>query len=343
MTQALVCPTCQQTVDKLTDFCPRCSQAFCPECHTAIDEDANACQTCGTEFGLYCSECEQEVNSDALACPHCGASLVDDAENEAKQKEIELILPPKYSGVCPGCGTELFLEDGFCGECGTTFCTSCGKEVDEDDDLCPHCQQPLFFDCPLCGFELTAGTDQCPSCDALIPSYCTNCHAALQAGVDVCSQCNSPVHVRRRKSARIIHSLRVGEKIAQVAACPGCGQHLHLSDGECSSCGYRFCPQCQISLGRDENICPRCGPHQSLYIHAPQQSNSCPNCDKPLEPLDEQCPHCEQLLCPECQAAIAEDDAVCPQCEAEFEYLCPQCDTSVSADDEKCPNCGFEF
>lgn len=159
----------------------------------------------------------------------------------------------------------------------------------------------------------------------------------------MCSRCNSPVHVSQRKSARIIHSLMVGEKVVQVAGCPECGQKLHLSNGTCSSCGYRFCPQCQISLQKNESICPRCGPHQAQYIKVPQLQKRCPNCDNLLEPLDEECPHCEQLLCPECQAAITEDDAACPQCKAEFDYLCPQCDASVHADAEICPNCGFEF
>jgi RNA polymerase subunit RPABC4/transcription elongation factor Spt4 len=62
-----------------------------------------------------------------------------------------------------------------------------------------------------------------------------------------------------------------------------------------------------------------------------------------LEPLDEECPQCGQLLCPECQAAIAEDDTACPTCKVEFEYACPQCEASISADAETCPNCGFEF
>lgn len=326
------------------EICPNCGQSFCPECRVALAEDANTCQSCGAEFGLFCSECEQEVNPDALVCSHCGASLVElEAEAGADPKETDLILPPKFSGECPSCGTPLFLEDGFCNQCGVTFCTSCGKEVDEDDEVCPHCHTPLFFNCPLCSFELTMGTDQCPSCDALIPSYCTNCQAPLQTGTEECSQCNNPVQISQRKSARIIHSLKLGEKVVQVASCPGCGHQLHLSDGKCSLCGYLFCPQCQISLEQDERICPRCGPHRSHYVHVPQHSHICTNCGNPLQPLDEQCPHCAQLFCPECQAAISEDDAVCPQCKVEFEYACSQCEASISADAETCPNCGFEF
>ena len=343
MTQTLVCPTCQHSLIEYAGPCPNCGQAFCPECNHPLADEANACEKCGAEFGLFCSECEQEVDDNALFCPHCGASLIEDDEDESKIAEVDPVLTPTFSGKCPTCGSELFLEDGFCSECGTTFCTSCVKAVDEDDEICPHCNLALYFDCPLCNFELTTGTDQCPNCDALIPSYCTNCHAPLKAGANVCSQCQSPVNVRRRKSARIIHSLMLGDSVVQVASCPECGEQLLLGDGACSSCGYRFCSQCQISLGENEEICPRCGPHQATTIQLAQTANSCPSCDKPLQPLDEQCPYCGQLLCPECQAAIGEEDAFCPQCNTEFEFLCPQCDADVSADAEECPNCGFVF
>ena len=145
------------------------------------------------------------------------------------------------------------------------ICTSCGQEIDEDDDICPHCHTILFFDCPLCSFELTSGTDQCPNCDALIPSFCVNCHSPLPVGIEVCPQCHTPLHVTRRQSARIIHSLVVGDLVVSVASCPSCGSRLHLHEGQCASCGYRFCPQCQISLEKDEEICPRCGPEKRRW------------------------------------------------------------------------------
>lgn len=344
MSPTVLCPTCKHALDQEMETCPSCGQAFCPECSAAIAEDANSCQSCGAEFALFCSACEQEISLDDLVCPHCLASLEEpEAKTATAKEEIDLDLPPRFSGECPSCATPLFLEDGFCNQCGTTFCTTCGKEVDEEDEVCPHCRTPLFFNCPLCDFELTSGTDQCPNCNALIPSYCTNCKVPLQAGAENCSRCTAPILVTRRKTARVIHSFIVGEKVVQVAACPGCGQQLHISDGNCSSCDYRFCPQCQISLEKNEEICPRCGPHRTQYVQTQQQSLACPNCGSPLQPLDEQCPDCGQLFCPECQAAISEDDTICPQCRAEFEYACPQCDASITADADTCPQCGFEF
>ena len=303
-----------------------------------------ACATCGAEFGLFCSACEQEVNPEATICPHCGAALSgSNVETDTELQEIDLTLPPNFNGHCPDCGTALFLEDGFCNQCGAMFCTSCGKEIGDDDEICPQCGTTLFFNCPLCSFELTAGTDQCPNCDALIPSYCTYCRAPLQADAETCSKCATQVHVSRRKSARIIHSLMVGEKVVQIASCPGCGHQMHVKDGACSSCGYRFCPQCQISLEKDEGFCPRCGPHKATILPAPQHTRHCPNCGKPLQPFEDECPHCEHLFCPECEAALSDEDIICPQCGTEFEFECPQCEVTVSAKAEICPSCGFDF
>lgn len=340
------CPNCAFHLHETDGVCPQCGQFYCLECGAFLTEDADSCPTCGAEFASFCSECEQEVPGSATICPHCDALLdgtAESGESEAELKPVDLILPARFSGKCPSCDSPVFLEDGFCSHCGAAFCSSCGKSVGEEDTVCPHCQIPLYFDCPLCGFELLTGTDQCPNCNALVPNYCTICQFALPRDAQQCPHCATPVRVIRRKSARIIHSLRLEEQIVQVAACPGCGGHLHVYEGVCKSCAYRICPGCQIALQADESICPRCGPNKPQIVHVPDHVRECSNCGQPLHVLDDECLNCKQQFCPECFMPIGEDDTACAKCGVEFDFECPHCGQSVGAKDEACPSCGAEI
>jgi predicted amidophosphoribosyltransferase len=346
MSDVTKCPKCAFPLQELDGICPRCGQSYCSDCGAILAEDADVCSVCGAEFLTYCSECDQEIPSTASVCPHCGAAL-DEADAEADSdvalKPVYLILPARYSGKCPVCDSSVFLEDGFCSQCGALFCSTCGGAVGDEDEKCPHCQTPLYFDCPLCGFELMTGTDQCPNCNALIPNFCTICKAALPPDTQQCANCSAQVHVVVRNSARIVHSLQVGEQIVQVAACPGCGAKLYVNEGVCKSCGYRICPACQITLLPDELICPRCGPENAQIVYTQDRSRKCPNCGQPLDPLAEECPHCELLFCPECHAPIGEEDVVCASCGTEFEFECPECGETVGAQDNVCSSCGAEI
>ena len=340
------CPNCAFPLIELDGLCPNCGQLYCTDCGALLDEDDEVCSVCGAEFLTYCSECDQEIPAAATVCPHCGAVLEETAEEEDSElelKPINLILPARYTGKCPVCDASVFLEDGFCSQCGAMFCSTCGKVVDEEDEVCPHCKTLLYFDCPLCSFELMTGTDQCPNCNALIPNFCTNCKAALPRDAQNCPNCSTPVRVVVRNTARIVHSLQVGEQIVQVAACPGCGANLHVHEGVCQSCGYRICPTCQITLLPDEPICPRCGPEKAQIVYTEDRSRKCPNCGQPLDVFDEECSHCGLMFCPECYAPIAEEDVVCAACGAEFEFECPECGQPVGAHDDVCSACGAEI
>ena len=337
------CPNCALPLQENEGECPYCGHTYCPECGLSLPADAESCSSCGAEFAAFCSECEQEVPNEAAVCPHCGTSLEEEDEDAAHSDDgsaINLILPARFSGTCPACASPVFLEDGFCGQCGAAFCSNCGESIAEEEEVCPHCQTALYFDCPLCGFELMTGSDQCPNCNALVPNYCTHCRAALPRDSVQCPTCSTAVRVISRNSARVIHSLRLGEQIVQVAACPGCGGHLHLHEGVCASCGFRICPACQISLKPDEAICPRCGPEKVQIVHAGEQTRKCPKCGHPLHGLDDECAHCQQLFCPQCFAPVADADIVCGSCGAEFDFECPQCGEVVGAEDDVCSSCG---
>jgi predicted amidophosphoribosyltransferase len=332
-------------LDENTDSCPRCGSSFCPDCGALLDENAAVCSACGAEFAIFCSACEREVDEEDLVCPHCGADLVETAPDavSAGPPGLSFVLPPRYTGQCPSCDSPLFLEDGFCNQCGALFCTRCSGLVSEEDDHCPHCHTALFFNCPLCGFELTSGTDQCPNCNALIPNFCVQCGTALALESDLCPKCGTAVQIIVRQSARIIHSLKVGEEIVQVAACPGCGGRLHVHEGRCQSCGYRICITCQISLQPEEKICPRCGPDRAQIVLVPEHKRHCPTCGQPLPPLADECPQCGQLFCPECLTAVAADALSCRNCGIVFDFECPECGEAVSAETAICPRCGALF
>jgi predicted amidophosphoribosyltransferase len=346
MNAIVKCPNCAYSLNEIDGVCPQCGKTYCPECGAFLADEANYCPVCGIEFASYCSSCDEEVPNDATVCPHCGApleepQLVDDSEIDLKP--INLILPAQYSGECPLCASPVFLEDGYCGQCGATFCSHCGTSIDEEDETCPNCQISLYFNCPLCGFELMAGTDQCPNCDALVPTFCAVCRTPLPRDAQQCPQCATPVRVISRKSARVIHTLNLGNKIVQVAACPECGGQLHLNKGLCTICGYRICPTCQIGLLPDENVCPRCGPENAQIVLASDQGRKCSNCGQSLQVGDDECPHCGQFFCPECFAPIGEEDPVCKKCGVEFEFECPHCGQLVGAIDEICVSCGAEI
>jgi predicted amidophosphoribosyltransferase len=346
MTAITKCPNCAFPLQEINGLCPQCGQCYCPECGAFLSEDADKCLRCGAEFAAYCSECDKEVPDNAVICPFCGASLEESDSPEDtgfELKPIDLILPARFSGQCPACEAPVFLEDGFCSHCGAAFCSACGKLIGEEDDVCPHCQTTLYINCPLCGFELMTGTDQCPDCNALIPNYCTVCQVALPRDAQQCPNCAEKVRVLRRESARVIHSLKLGENIVQVAACPGCGGKLHLSEGVCGACGYRICPGCQISLLPDEAICPRCGPDKAQIVLTPHHLRECSNCGQPLQAMDDECPHCAQLFCPDCFSPIGENDAVCSKCGAEFDFECPLCGHAVGVEDPVCASCGAEI
>jgi predicted amidophosphoribosyltransferase len=299
------------------------------------------CARCDVEFTIYCTACDKEVDPDAVICPHCGEVLEEEVVDTTTALSTDSVPAPEleekeaFTGQCPVCETPLFIEDGFCPECGTTLCGRCGQQVDEDDEICPHCQTPLFFECPSCQFELTAGTDICPNCNTLFPAFCSRCHTSLLPGMSECPDCKTAVHTSQRQTARVLHTIMVEKGLVRVVACTDCGTHFNPVDGGCPTCGYRVCPACQISLEADEKFCPRCGVGVVAAV--------CPACHNPIPSNSDECPHCQQLLCPACQAAVAEDDLVCPQCGAEFELVCPVCETAVSSDAVVCPACGEDL
>jgi predicted amidophosphoribosyltransferase len=340
------CPVCGIVLDPESGACPQCDKFFCPDCAEPLAEDADRCGRCGAEFASYCSECGLEVPASAAKCPHCQALLEEENLSDSADEQngpVEWDMMVQSTANCPSCGAEMFLEDGFCSECGLSICPGCGQIVEDEDEICPHCHRALFTKCPLCDFELVAGSDQCPNCNALIPNFCIQCHAELSPGDLQCAQCAAPVRVLRRGTARVIHSLTIGEQIVQVAACPGCGGQLHVHEGRCSACGYRICPTCQIVLEPDELICPRCGPHEAHIIQTADQLRTCVSCGHTLQAAAEECDVCRQLYCPECLAAVGDDDLVCGACGAEFELECPDCGEVVGAGDLVCANCGAEF
>lgn len=344
------CPGCKATLEDGADFCLNCGQEFCSECFFPLDEGETVCQRCGATFALYCPRCDAEVDALESQCPFCNLRFEDPADvpsgfavsSMTEQDEPE--MSDEATIRCSVCATVLYLDDGFCRECGTASCTNCGHAVSDDDRNCTRCGRQLFFDCPNCGFELTTGSEVCPNCDAFLPSHCPHCKALAQPGDVSCSACGRSLAIERRRSARTVRTIEVGERVVLLVACPTCGKVMDpAADGPvtpCPKCLTRVCAICHLALETYELNCPRCG---SIGLSAQDAVPICPNCELAVSKGDQQCPHCQQSICPECQAAIRDDQSACSECGVEFEFICPSCESTVNADAEKCLNCGTLF
>jgi len=260
----MTCPTCYTQLDELSPGCPDCGQLFCQSCHEPVADNAAYCPFCNEKLLVQCAGCKRDISRSAAFCPECGLAIHEAGpirvpEYTRIRRDANELEDEAFSGACPNCAAELYVEDGFCSECGQTLCTACGESVEESDETCPACGIKLFFSCPLCDFELTAGTEMCPNCDALFPIACSYCGGAVLATDSRCQSCRRPVLIQRRHSARTIHSFVVGQQLVRMIACPGCGRHLNPAMGPCPACSHRVCADCQLILMDDERNCPRCG------------------------------------------------------------------------------------
>ena len=213
---------------------------------------------------MQCSGCKREISRTATFCPECGLALhktgpIRVPEYTRVRENTAGLEDELFSGTCPSCAAELYVEDGFCNECGQVLCTVCGQGIEDSDETCPACGVRLFFSCPLCDFQLTAGTEMCPNCDALFPVVCSYCGGTVRSADTRCQSCRRPVVIQRRHSARTIHSFLVGQQLVRMIACPGCGRHLNPAMGPCNVCGDIVCADCQLILMDHERNCPRCG------------------------------------------------------------------------------------
>ena len=260
------CPTCSAPLDEQSVTCSNCGQAFCPTCFGPTGAGEPFCSACDEELLVACTGCKREVNRATTFCPECGLALNRAGpllvpEYTRIRKDMSDQADEPYSGRCPNCATELYIEDGFCNECGQSLCTSCGQSVDDGDKSCPACGVKLFFSCPLCDFELMASTEMCPNCNALFPTVCSHCGGTVQASDTECPSCRRPLTIQSRQSARTIRTFLVGGQLIRMVACPGCGRHSNPAKGPCPNCGIRVCAGCQLILFAEERICPRCGQH----------------------------------------------------------------------------------
>ena len=264
METTINCPTCSDTMPAEAEICPACGQAFCPACLEPIDPNDETCAWCEADLTLMCPGCGRMVRPDAILCSKCGLLL----------REVDSTIVPEYTrfrtdatddgeeaftGTCPTCESPLYLEDGFCHECGQGICGNCGHPVDEDDEVCSECSFQLYFECPLCSFELTTGTEICPNCNALFPAFCPGCGTSLLPEAESCPECRRQVVVKNRASARTIRSFIVGQNLVRMVSCPDCGKNFDPAVGPCPSCDSIVCGACQLNLENGERYCPRCG------------------------------------------------------------------------------------
>lgn len=308
-----------------------------------MEPGALRCSACGSEFDFLCPRCDKVVDASEPACPNCGLSFSADDDPPASKAWPAATEEEEEARECPACGEVIYLQDGFCRECGQELCPRCAEAVDEEDAVCPHCGLTLLHSCPLCHFELAVGTEICPNCQALLPNFCVRCGEAVGPTDSRCAQCGAAVEVRKRSGPRLLQTIVVGGKRVPLVACPACSTHFTPFEGRCPECTYRLCPSCQIGLDDEERVCPRCGLAPQTAAKKAQSTLSCPACRRPVQAGSDVCPHCQQWLCPECLSAVAEEDEVCPNCGAVFEFACPQCGATLEPDTPRCSNCGVTF
>jgi predicted amidophosphoribosyltransferase len=172
------CPGCNRPLAAGETECPHCGQAVCADCGAPLHPSLTACPQCGASYDFFCTECNAMVPPDAAVCPECGAEFEDSGDGWPAPADGDATRAP-FTGRCPACGLPVYIEDGFCNECGQPFCPSCGAAVDDADDRCPLCHTELFFHCPLCHLELLAAAPICPQCDAFFPRRCATCGSLI--------------------------------------------------------------------------------------------------------------------------------------------------------------------
>ena len=334
------CPSCDLRLPLHIEFCPECGQDFCPSCSEPVEADASFCPACGEEFDLHCPQCDSKVLPSASSCESCGLTFdIREDHSDTVSSEPAVATSDDFVRQCPICTMPYYLEDGFCRECGQSFCPNCGQETGEEESTCSYCNFELFFDCPLCGFELTSGTEVCPNCDAMFPRHCSHCQAEVIPGETACQKCLKTLVIRQRKSARTVKSVVMGEMLLRIAACPGCGHNFDPSIGECPKCHLRICSQCQLVLDSEERGCPRCG----IADEENDGIELCAFCHRIISDESGECSFCQLVNCPECLNLIPEDADICPTCGLEFEFYCPECNREVKESDTNCVYCGYSF
>jgi serine/threonine-protein kinase PknG len=113
------------------------------------------------------------------------------------------------------------------------------------------------------------------------------------------------------------------------------------------------CPNCQHSVGPDEEICENCGAviatlvaHQTAIVAGRSTSpllanrNICPACKKPIQPDEEICEHCGIVL--SSITTIVNTPVPAPD-EAHIEGHCPRCQRRRKAGARFCNSCGLRY
>lgn len=106
---------------------------------------------------ITCPECGKQISDKAASCPGCGCPASEFAGFEETEKE---------DAICPFCGEELVIEDGYCAVCGmriTSYMEEKDKtygreEVEQIEEFNGVYRHTLFKGlqrvyCPRCGSQ----------------------------------------------------------------------------------------------------------------------------------------------------------------------------------------------
>ena len=121
---------------------PNSLNLVCPKCDHSIPRDSDFCPFCGAKIetqaqNALCKKCGKAISADIEFCPFCGNDIKTEAATEANTTDA----------FCLKCGTPLQDGDAFCKKCGTKkgfdpkqiYCKNCNSPISEDSEFCPKC------------------------------------------------------------------------------------------------------------------------------------------------------------------------------------------------------------
>ena len=125
----ITCPTCYTLIDERSPSCPECGQLFCQACHEPVANDAASCPFCNEQLTMQCAGCKRDISRAAAFCPECGRALhkagpIRVPEYTRIRRDADGPEDDAFNGACPSCAAELYVEDGFCSECGQALCAA---------------------------------------------------------------------------------------------------------------------------------------------------------------------------------------------------------------------------
>lgn len=374
---------------------------ICPYCKLDYPSDYKWCMEDGSELeqnmGQFdenadgatrvpCPECGEPVDIRDIYCGSCATKLEGRLpQPEAEEEEYEepqyeeyneapappIPAAPAYQAPpqdlptrpCPKCGTEVALDDTFCGGCGAPLESAIpASDWTTLGRACPHCAGGLDPEDTFCG---SCGHSVEPEVAPAAPSVCESCGMEVSADDTFCGTCGAPVQQQsaapveqyQESAAHQNYAPAVEQSYAGASEggpCPNCGMDAAPGEAFCGTCGA------QLSGGQGGGYQEEPAPLPSISDFT-KDIAVCPSCGIPGEPGQTTCITCgvelttEGNLQPGAPSSFnsfgESEDLGAPgpaplsggSGGADGEKICSCCGVSSPPEAEFCGNCGIDF